>query len=170
MDPISPIHRDLTLLAMQSDAPIAGAEGGAASPSTTGQPADGPGTTGAPGTPAGPAGGAGGAASPFGGAFIWVILLMFVVMMVLTGMSGRRERKRQQQLVESLKKHDRVRTRAGIIGTIVELRNDEMVLEVDKASGTRVRFVRSAVEQVLDGRTTSSVTPADDATEPAPQS
>lgn len=80
---------------------------------------------------------------------LWVFLLVLVFMIVLTSLSGRRERKRREAMIAGLKRGDRVQTMGGILGTIVDLTDTDMVLRVDEATNTRVRFMRSAVQQVL---------------------
>jgi preprotein translocase subunit YajC len=130
-------------------------ETAAPAPATTGAPrvpgAIGTGTqqpSGAPsGAPPGPAGGGGG--GPGGGSFIWLLMLFLVVMVVMTSMTGRREKKRREAVMAALKKGDRVQTLGGIIGTIVELQDNEVVLRVDEVSNTRIRFARTAVQGVL---------------------
>jgi len=42
-----------------------------------------------------------------------------------------------------------VQTVGGVIGTVVELKSDEVVLKVDDSGHTRIRFARSAIQQVL---------------------
>ena len=48
----------------------------------------------------------------------------------------------------SIRKQDKVRLRNGMIGTITEIQGDEVVVRGEDA-GTRLRFVKSAVEQVV---------------------
>jgi preprotein translocase subunit YajC len=96
-----------------------------------------------------PGGGGGEVSSPFGGGIFWIVILMFVVLMLVTSMSGRKQRKEREKLISSVKRNDRVQTVGGIIGTIIELTDSEMVLRVDETSNTRIRFARTAIQQVL---------------------
>lgn len=80
---------------------------------------------------------------------IFLIAFALVAMVVVTSMTGRKEKKRRAQLMSSIKKHDKVQTLAGIIGTIVELGDTEVVLRVDEVSNTRIRFARSAIQGVV---------------------
>jgi len=118
-----------------------------------------PGTTGQPGTAAVPGGTPAG--PPAGGSsmFLWLILAMFAVMIVPTMLSSRRDRKKREQLMSSLKKHDKVQTLGGIIGTITELSDKEVVLKVEDG---RIRFARSAIQGVVN----SSATPSGSIAEP----
>jgi preprotein translocase subunit YajC len=101
----------------------------------------------APGTQAPPPGG-GAPQSPFGGILMPVI---FVVMMlfIFQIFASRRQDKKRRELLNAVKKYDKVITLGGIIGTVVELRDDEVVLKVDEHSSTKIRFTRSAIQQVI---------------------
>ncbi len=97
-------------------------------------------------------GGAGGTAAPgnpFGGSFMPLLLLLLVVMITFTMLGQRRDKKKRQALLSTVKKHDRVQTVGGVIGSIVEVKPDTVVLKVDESSNTRITFARSAIQQVL---------------------
>ncbi len=85
----------------------------------------------------------------FSGPFMLVLLLFLVVMIISSMMTQRRERRRREQLLAGISKFDRVQTIGGIIGTVQEVRGDEVVLKVDENSNTRIRFARSAIQQVI---------------------
>lgn len=87
------------------------------------------------------------ASNPFGS--MWIIFLPILALLIISSMGGRKQAKQRAALLASLKKSDRVLTSGGIVGTVVELYDQEMVLRVDEASNTRIRFARSAVAQVL---------------------
>lgn len=126
-------------LAQEGGSEVLGAPSGPAPAGgeTTGQP-------GAPGqTPAGAQGQSGG--SPFG--MMLPLLFGLMIFMVITSMfSGKKEKKKRAALLNSLKKRDKVQTVGGVIGTVVEIKPEEIVV---KSEGTRLRFSRSAVQQVL---------------------
>lgn len=81
--------------------------------------------------------------------FLLLPLVLLVALMVFGSMSQRKEQRRRRELLASVQRNDRVQTIGGVIGTVAELTDDEIVLRVDEASNTRVRFSRSAVQQVL---------------------
>jgi preprotein translocase subunit YajC len=92
------------------------------------------------------------ASQPGSAGSLGFLLLMFgllAFMVLMTFMSGRKERKRRAELLSSLSSNDRVMTIGGVIGTIVELRDDEVVLRVDESTNTRIRFSRASVQQVM---------------------
>lgn len=82
------------------------------------------------------------------GPFIPVILMIGVFYWIL--MRGqRKEQRRFQQMLAALKRNDRVQTVGGILGTVVDVRGDEVVVKVDEANNVKLRFVRSAIKAVV---------------------
>jgi len=112
-------------------------------------PSGGPDAPGAvTGSPAGPNGDpAAPAAPPFN--ILLVILPILVLMVVFSAVAQRKERKRREALLSSVKKHDRVLTTGGVIGSVLETSGDTVVLKVDENSNVRMTFSRSAVQQIL---------------------
>lgn len=100
----------------------------------------------ADGTPA-PTGGGGGG---FGDGFLFLLLMIMVLMVVMTMAGGRKEKKRRAAMIAALKKGDKVQTAGGILGTVVEVRESEVVVKVDENANTRLRFARSAIQAVLE--------------------
>ena len=110
-----------------------------------------PGTTGAAG--AQPTGGP----PPRQGFDPFFIILIgmsaFLVVMIFTGSRRqKREQRERQGMLDSLKRNDKVQTIGGIIGTVAETRNDEVVLKVDDAGQHKIRFARSAIQQEISSR------------------
>lgn len=48
-------------------------------------------------------------------------------------------------MVASLQRNDRVRTIGGILGTVVDVRDDEIVLKVDESNNTKIRISPNAI-------------------------
>ncbi|MBX3321967.1 MAG: preprotein translocase subunit YajC [Phycisphaeraceae bacterium] len=105
-----------------------------------------------PGSPAGtpaPAGRGGGM-----DIIMFGLLIFFVFMIFTTMMSGKKEKKRKAELLNSLARHDKVQTVGGIIGSIVEIDDTEIIIRTDEATNTRIRVARTAIQTVLKkGRT-----------------
>lgn len=83
------------------------------------------------------------------GGMMLPLILVFVVLMIFTMGSGRKEKKRRAQMLSQLQKNAKVQTVGGVLGTIVEVRDDEVVVKVDENSNTRMRFAKSAINSVL---------------------
>ncbi len=111
---------------------VPAAEGGA----TTGDPAGGQPQQPAPG-------------GFLGGGFFFILIAMMILMIFLSGGAQRKEKKRKAALLASIKKHDRVQMIGGLIATISEVRDDEVVLIIDEQTKTKARYSKAAVQQVL---------------------
>lgn len=59
------------------------------------------------------------------------------------------EQKKYKDMMSSIKKGDRVITIAGIIGTVVNLTDDEVVLKIDESTNTKMTLVRNAIKANL---------------------
>ncbi len=78
-----------------------------------------------------------------------MLLIFLVLMFAMTAFSQRKEKKKRSRMLESLQKNDKVVTIGGVIGTIVEVKDSEIVLKVDESSNTRMRFSRTAIQGVV---------------------
>ena len=118
------------------------------------QTAEGPGLPGAPaaapaaGTPGASAPGAPNAA-PGGSSFMIMMIVLLGAMILFSFVSSRREKKKRDQLLGNIKKHDKVLTIGGVVGTVVEVKDAEIILKVDETSNTRITFTKSAISQVI---------------------
>lgn len=139
-----PQEADETMHTTNHTFPILLAQGdGPSLAGTPAQPATG--ATGAPGTPVDPN------AAPRGG-LDFVTLMIFGVVLALivsTLLGGRREKKKYEAMMASIKKNDQIRTVGGIIGTVVEVKPDVIVLKVDENSNTKLTVARGKIEAVM---------------------
>jgi preprotein translocase subunit YajC len=87
----------------------------------------------------------------FNPSFLIIMAVLLVGFWLLISLPQRRERKRREEMLAKLKKGDKVQTMGGIIGTVVDLRDQELVVKVDESNNVRMRFTRSAIQSVLDG-------------------
>jgi preprotein translocase subunit YajC len=74
-------------------------------------------------------------------------LLMIVGFYFLLIRPQRTRQRTQQALLSALEVGDDVMTTGGIFGSIVEIDEDEGVITVEIAPGTRIRMVRSGIAQ-----------------------
>ncbi|MHC4991732.1 MAG: preprotein translocase subunit YajC [Planctomycetota bacterium] len=124
-----------------------------------------------PGSPAGegtqqvdgaPGAGNGGAsADPFPPGFFLIVLLVLGGMIVFSMIAQRRDRRKREAMLNLLKKHDKVQTIGGVIGSVVDVKKDLVVLKVDESSNTRITVARSAIQQILNATPESPVAPAE---------
>lgn len=138
-------HPALTLLA-QAGQPVQPAGMPNAQPAPVQvTPGTGAATTG--GTPAGQA-------SPWGQMGLFLPLIaVFGVIMIMSFLSQRKEKKKREELMASMRKGDKVQTFSGIIGTLTELTDHEAVLRVEEG---RIRVARTAIQTVLASKSSGS--------------
>jgi preprotein translocase subunit YajC len=77
-----------------------------------------------------------------------LILIVVVFYFFIFG-SKRKTDKQRKEMLNQLKKGDRVQTIGGILGTVIEVRDSDVLVKVDESSNTKIRFSRSAVNQVV---------------------
>jgi preprotein translocase subunit YajC len=84
-----------------------------------------------------------------GGSLIGLALpILLIVGFYFLLIRPQRNRQRQQQaLVASLEVGDEVMTNGGIFGTIVDIDDDEGIVIVEIAPGTRIRMLRQGISQ-----------------------
>ncbi|MCH2133246.1 MAG: preprotein translocase subunit YajC [Phycisphaerales bacterium] len=93
---------------------------------------------------------AGQPATPFGADMLMWMVVIFAVFIGLSLMSGRKEKRRRREMLKQLSKNSSVQTIGGIMGSVVEVKGDFVVLQVDESSKTRMTFSRAAIQQVLE--------------------
>ncbi len=81
--------------------------------------------------------------------FLFIISGLFIFLILTSVLGGRKEKKKRAELLSTLARNDRVQTIGGVIGTVVELRDDEVVLRVDENTNTRITFSKASVQQIL---------------------
>ena len=92
-------------------------------------------------TPAGPM-----KRSPFGGSQQIIFLgLMFVLMYMILFRGPRKKQQQHKQMIQTLTKNDKIQTIGGIIGTVVDIRDDEITLKIDESNNTKIKILRSAI-------------------------
>ena len=89
-----------------------------------------------------------------GMSFIFPAALMAMIAFML--LSARSQRKREQrerdEMHASLAKNDRVLTAGGVIGTVISIKENEVVLKVDESTNTKMTFTKTAVQRVLSAK------------------
>ena len=83
---------------------------------------------------------------------IWSFLpfiLIFVVIYFLIFRGPKKREQKQRQMVQALEKNDKVRTIGGIVGTVVDIKDDEVTLKIDESNNTKIKIATSAVGRNL---------------------
>ena len=81
---------------------------------------------------------------------VFPFILIIGVVYLFMFRSKRGQDKQRDTMLKQMKRGDRVQTIGGIIGTIVEARDTEVVVKVDESNNTKIKFARSAINRVLD--------------------
>jgi len=84
------------------------------------------------------------------------IALVFIVIMVMSSRSRKRQEQQKKDMLGNMARGDRVQTIGGILGAVVEVRDDKILLKVDESNNTKVWFARSAIHRVLGGEETEA--------------
>ena len=88
----------------------------------------------------------------FGGATPWIpLILIFAVFYFVMIVPERKNRRKRDEMLEALKKGDRIMTSGGMFGTIVGVQDNVVTLQI--ADGVRVRFSRQAVQTLAEEET-----------------
>ncbi|MEO0751085.1 MAG: preprotein translocase subunit YajC [Pseudomonadota bacterium] len=83
------------------------------------------------------------------------LILIFAIMWFLLIRPQQKKLKEHRSMVEQLRRGDQVVTQGGLIGKVAKVKDDDEI-EVEIATGVKVRVVKSTVAQVL-----SKTEPAD---------
>lgn len=91
-------------------------------------------------------------------AFFPIALMLGVLAFLF--MSARSQKRREQdvrdQMYAKLAKNQRVLTVGGIIGTVMSVKDDEVVLKVDESNNTKMTFLKTAVQRIMDEAETTA--------------
>ena len=72
-------------------------------------------------------------------------VLILVVMYILFFRAPKKKKEEHRQMVQSLQKNDKVQTIGGIIGIVVDVKDDEVTLKVDESNNTKIKVTPSAI-------------------------
>jgi preprotein translocase subunit YajC len=82
--------------------------------------------------------------------FTWMPFILLIVIFYVFLIRGRqKEQKKRKEMLALIKKNDRVMTIGGIIGTVVTVKEDEVVLKVDEAANVKLTFIRGSIQKVV---------------------
>lgn len=102
----------------------------------------------------------GGAAAPgFDLISLLPLVLIFVVFYFLLIRPQQKRMKEHKQMVEALRRGDRVVTAGGLVGTVTKVIN-ERELQVEIAEGVRARVIRQTISEVLSKTEPAKSVPA----------
>ncbi|MBC8481660.1 MAG: preprotein translocase subunit YajC [Planctomycetes bacterium] len=77
------------------------------------------------------------------------MILIFVLIYFMMFRGPKKQQKEHKKMVQKLSKNDRIRTIGGIMGTVVDIKDDEIVLKVDESNNTKIRITKNAIGKNL---------------------
>jgi preprotein translocase subunit YajC len=98
-----------------------------------------------------PSGGTAAPASPMGDIGFFVpLILVFIVMWFFMIRPQQKKQKEHQAMVRAAKRGDRIVTSGGIIGQITKANDADNDVEVEIASGVKIRVMRHAIADIVN--------------------
>ena len=81
----------------------------------------------------------------------WMIpmLAIFLLFQFMFGGRRRKEKRRQDELLKSMKKNDRVVTIGGLIGLVASVSNDGQEVTIKVDDNTRLKFLTNSIREVI---------------------
>ncbi|HEY8669067.1 MAG TPA: preprotein translocase subunit YajC [Tepidisphaeraceae bacterium] len=85
------------------------------------------------------------------------ILLIVAIFYLFVFKNKKGQTKKRESMLEQLKKNDEIQTIGGIIGKVVDVRDDRVLVKVDETTNAKMWFTRNAIHRVLgDDKTETS--------------
>ncbi len=78
-----------------------------------------------------------------------LIVAMFAYFIFSSSRTKKKEQKLRDDMLRNLKRGDRVVTAGGILGTVVDARDADVMLKVDESSNAKIKFTRDAIKRVI---------------------
>ena len=86
---------------------------------------------------------------PFGDIQLILLMVGGLALFYIWSIRGRKKQEtKRKQMLDSLKKGDKVTSIGGVIGTVIEIKEDEVTVKVDETNNVRMRFARWAIRGV----------------------
>lgn len=83
-----------------------------------------------------------------GQSMLFVMLGGVFLLYIFMGRSKRKQAAKRKDMLASLKKGAKISTIGGILGTVIEVREDEVTVKVDETNNARLRLARWAIRGV----------------------
>lgn len=91
---------------------------------------------------------------------LWPLVLMGLIFYFIMLRPQNAEKKRRAEMLNAVKKNDRVVTIGGIMGVVQNVKDDEITLKVDESSNTKITFTRSSIARVVSTGQAEQAAPA----------
>ena len=78
------------------------------------------------------------------------VLLGVLVLYIFMAKNKRGDEQKRKNMLAQLKKGDEIQTIGGIIGKVIEARDDRVLVKVDETANAKIWFSRNAIHRVLE--------------------
>ncbi|MBN1787538.1 MAG: preprotein translocase subunit YajC [Sedimentisphaerales bacterium] len=78
-----------------------------------------------------------------------LLILMFGILYIVMFRTPKKKQQEQQRMIQSLKKNDRVQTIGGILGTVIEVNDNEVTLKIDESNNTKMKVTATSISRVV---------------------
>ena len=84
---------------------------------------------------------------------LWFPIMIVCGIYIIIMMVPRKDQKKQRDMLDTLKKNDRVITAGGIFGTVMSARKEDpfVMLRVDESTNTRMKVLKTSISRVITG-------------------
>ncbi len=80
---------------------------------------------------------------------MFFLILMFVILYMVMFRGPKKKQQQQKQMIQSLRKNDRVQTIGGILGTVIEVGENEITIKIDESNNTKIKVLPTSVSKVI---------------------
>ena len=80
--------------------------------------------------------------------FLFLMIGGMILLWFWMGRGRRKQAAKHKEMLNSLKKGNRITTIGGIIGTVVEVKDNEVTVKTDETNNVRMKFARWAIRDV----------------------
>ena len=81
------------------------------------------------------------------------IFVMIAIMYLFIFRGPKKKQKQHAKMVESLQRNDKVQTIGGILGTIIDVKDDEITLKIDESNNTKMKVTVGAISRKVSKET-----------------
>ena len=81
---------------------------------------------------------------------LFVLVGGFLLLFLWMSRGKKKEQRRRKAMLDGIKKGDKVTTIGGVVGTVMDVKADEVTVKVDESANVRMKFTRWAVRGVGD--------------------
>ncbi|MGH7214026.1 MAG: preprotein translocase subunit YajC [Tepidisphaeraceae bacterium] len=81
---------------------------------------------------------------------MFLIAMLMLVFYVFVFRSKKNQDRQRQTMLSQMKRGDRIQTIGGILGNVVDVRDDRVQVKIDESANVKVWFSRSAIHRVVE--------------------